>query len=156
MARWIDWLLLGVRLLILAMASKPIADKFFDYPGQVVFFESLGIPQPAIMVLVAGVVELTAALMLLLGVGARVGGLMLVPVMLVAIVTYGPSPPAIVVLLGAIAIAVFGPGRYALWRPEERLLARWRREPERRPAHEVTRPDDGAYSGDARPGAPRR
>ena len=120
-----DWLLLIVRLAVVVLAAKPIADKFFDYPGQVAFFGRLGVPQPEIMVPLVGLIELAGTLMLLLGVAGRVGGLLLLPVMAVANLTAGVTVPSAGVLIGALVIAVFGPGRYALWRPEEALLYRW-------------------------------
>ena len=114
------------------------ADKLFggivDTTG---FFGMVGIPFPALMAWLVGLVEFGGGLALILGFFARIGALLLVPVMLVAIATVhlgngfanvnivgmGESGPIFglpgweynfALLGGLLAVAFGGPGRWAL------------------------------------------
>lgn len=94
----------GLRLVVAFLVAKPALSKFLTYGNSVSFFDSLGIPYPAVMVLLAGVVEVAAVVLLVAGVGERLAALALVPVMLVAIVYSGLDWKNLAVLLGALAI----------------------------------------------------
>lgn len=94
----------AVRLTVAILVAKPAFSKVLTYESSVSLFSSLGIPFPALMVLVAGVVEVVAVSLLLVGVGYRVAALALIPVMLVAIVYAGPDWKNLAVLLGALSI----------------------------------------------------
>lgn len=111
------WLPVVARVLVVASVAKPAADKFFDYPGQVAFFSSLGIPQPEIMVIVSGVTEVVAMVLLVLGAAGRLAALMLLGIMVVVLSTAGLTLASAIVLIGSLVIFVLGTGPYSLWQP---------------------------------------
>lgn len=117
-----NWLLIGLRLVLVALIAKPALSKFVTYSDSVSFFDAYGIPFPAVMVIVAGIIELAAVVMLLFGIGGRLAALFLIPVMIVAILYVGPDWKNIVVLVGSSVILVLGTGSYSLWQPTDRLL----------------------------------
>jgi putative oxidoreductase len=117
-----NWLLTGLRLVLVALIAKPALSKFVTYSDSIAFFEAYGIPFPAVMVIVAGIIELAAVVMLLFGIGGRLAALFLIPVMIVAILYVGPNWKNIVVLVGSSAILVLGTGSYSLGQPTDRLL----------------------------------
>lgn len=104
-----DWFLAGLRLLLVALLAKPALSKFLSYGSSVAFFDAIGMPYPAAMVIVAGVVEAVAGVLLLLGIGDRLAALSLIPVMLVAMLHVGPDWKNLAVLLGAAALVVSTP-----------------------------------------------
>jgi hypothetical protein len=68
-------------------------------------------------------VGLLAAVMVLLGVAGRVGALVLAAIAAANIVAAGLRPDGNALLLVcALVVAHLGSGRWAVWRPEERLL----------------------------------
>lgn len=101
-----DWLLTMLRLLLVVLVAKPAASKFVTYGSSVAFFDAFGIPAPAAMVVVAGLIEVTAALLLLVGIGERIAALSLIPVMIVAMLYVGPDWKNLTVLVGSLAILV--------------------------------------------------
>ena len=116
------WVLTTLRLVLAALVAKPALSKFVTYSDSVAFFDAYGIPMPEVMVIVAGLLEVTAVVMLLFGIGGRIAAVMLLPVMLVAILYVGPDWKNLIVLVGSIAILVLGTGSYSLWQPTDRLL----------------------------------
>lgn len=120
-----QWLAFVARAGAVVGVAGPMAQKFFDYPGQVAFFASLGIPQPGLMVIVSGLVELAAFLMLVLGAAGRLGALLLLGNMTVAVLTAGLNPLSGLVILGCLGVLLLGTGPFSLWRPEETLLRRF-------------------------------
>lgn len=114
-AAW--WLQLGLRLGVAWLVVGPAVGKFLTHGRSVEFFASLGIPAPTAMVLLAGVVEVAAVGMLVLGVGDDLAALALLPVMGVAILYAGPDWKNLAVLGGCLALL-------ALRR--ERLVERYR------------------------------
>ncbi|GAB4469264.1 MAG: hypothetical protein Kow00124_04340 [Anaerolineae bacterium] len=118
---WLPVVLRGVAVLA---TFGPALMKIIDYPGQVEFFRSLGIPAPEIMVILSGGAEVIAIILLVLGAAGRVAALMLLSVVTVAIITAGPNVASVLVALSTIGILILGTGRYSLWTPEERLLRR--------------------------------
>lgn len=82
----------------------PGASKFLTYGTSVRFFESLGLPAPAVLVPVVGGIELVAAGLLLLDRFPRLAALLTVPIMLVAAVTAGPTWQNLGVLAGAVVL----------------------------------------------------
>ena len=116
------WLLTVLRLTLVALVAKPALSKFVTYSSSVAFFDAYGIPSPAMMVIVAGIIELAAVVMLLFGIGGRLAALFLIPVMIVAILYVGLDWKNIVVLIGSSVILVLGTGSYSLWQPTDRLL----------------------------------
>jgi putative oxidoreductase len=105
-----NWLLTGLRLILVVLIAKPALSKFITYGNSVAFFDAYGIPSPAIMVVVAGVLELAAVVMLFFGIGGQLAALFLIPVMIVAILYVGPDWKNIVVLVGSNVILVLGTG----------------------------------------------
>ena len=79
----------------------PGASKLVTYGDSVAFFASLGVPAAAVTAPVVGVLELLAAAALFLDRYAVAAGLAVVPVMVVAAVTAGPS-------LQNVAVGVIG------------------------------------------------
>ncbi|WP_256562691.1 DoxX family protein [Halomarina pelagica] len=100
--------MLGLRLVVAALIAKPALGKFLTYGGSVAFFDAIGMPAPAAMVIVAGVVEVGAVALLLVGTGERLAALSLIPVMIVAILYVGPDWKNVGVLFGSLAVLVLG------------------------------------------------
>ena len=103
-----DGALLGLRLVVTALVAKPALSKFLTYGSSVAFFDAIGMPAPAAMVVVAGVIELGAVALLLVGTGERFAALSLIPVILVAILYVGPDWKNVGVLFGSLAVLVLG------------------------------------------------
>lgn len=99
-----DWMLGGFRLVVAALVAKPALSKFLTYGNSVAFFDAIGIPAPTLMVAVAGIIEVGAVVLLLIGVGERLAALSLIPVMLVAMLHVGPDWKNLSVLIGALVI----------------------------------------------------
>lgn len=112
-----EWTRLALRVAVAALVAGPAVSKFLTHGRSVEFFAGLGLPAPAVMVLLAGVVEVAAVALLVLGVGDDLAALSLVPVMVVAVAAVGPDWKNLAVLGGALAIL-------ALHR--ERLRSRYR------------------------------
>lgn len=93
-----------LQVAVAVLVAKPAVSKVLSYGNSVSFFDSLGIPYPAAMVLVAGVVELAAVVLLVAGRGERLAAAALIPVMLVAIGYAGLDWKNLAVLLGALGI----------------------------------------------------
>lgn len=100
----VDVVHLGLRLFVAFLVAEPALSKVLTYGNSVTFFASLGVPYPAVMVLLAGVVEVLAVVLLVAGVGERLAAAALIPVMLVAVVYSGLDWKNLVVLLSALAI----------------------------------------------------
>lgn len=109
------WILGGLRLVVAALVAKPALSKFLTYGNSVAFFDAIGMPAPALMVVVAGVIELGAVGLLLVGVGKRLAALSLIPVMLVAMLHVGPDWKNLSVLVGALAIVALETDADSLW-----------------------------------------
>jgi putative oxidoreductase len=86
-------------------------------PDQFVgFFAQIGIPAPAFMTIVAGLVEAIGGLLLVAGYGTRIAALLLACTMLVAIITakraagfVGGWEFEILLLAGALSLVLSGP-----------------------------------------------
>jgi len=108
-ARSIDWptadrFRVGLRLLVVALVARPAASKFLTYSDSVAFFDAIGTPLPTVLVVVTGVIEVVAVVLLLVGIRVRLAAASLVPVMLVAILYVGPDWKNLVVLAGSLAL----------------------------------------------------
>jgi uncharacterized membrane protein YphA (DoxX/SURF4 family) len=121
------WLPLLTRVITVLGLAGPALEKFLNYGGQVEFFTRLGIPLPGIMVILSGVTEMVALVLIASGTLGRLAALALIGNMLVAIMTAGLNLLSGAVTLGAAGVAMLGTGRYSLWQPESGWLARWRR-----------------------------
>lgn len=115
-------LLTGLRLVLVVLLAKPALSKVVTYGNSVAFFDAIGMPIPAVMVIVAGFIEVAAGVLLFFGIGGRVAAASLIPVMFVAMVYVGPDWKNLSVLVGSIAIVLFGTGSYSVWQPSERIL----------------------------------
>lgn len=101
-----DAVLIGLRLSVAVLVAGPGLSKVLTYGNSVSFFASLGIPYPGVMVLLAGVVEVAAVVLLVVGRGERLAAAALIPVMLVAIAYAGLDWKNLTVLFGALGILV--------------------------------------------------
>lgn len=104
----LDWMLPILRLSLVGLLAKPALSKFLTYRSSVAFFDSFGIPFPEAMVLVAGVVEVGAGLLLLFDVRPRLAAVSLLPVMTVAIAYVGVDWKNSLFMLGSLVVAVSG------------------------------------------------
>lgn len=114
-----DWLLTGVRLVLAALVAKPAVSKFLTYGNSVAFFDAIGMPFPELMVVLAGIIEVVAVVLLLVGRRVRLAALSLVPVMLVAILHVGPDWKNLSVLFGAVVLIVLSSSSSSLWQSNE-------------------------------------
>ncbi|WP_332898779.1 DoxX family protein [Haladaptatus sp. CMSO5] len=107
---------LPIRAVVVGILTIPAMSKFLNFSQSAGFFASLGFPVPEALVVVVGLIEVTAVIMIAFGIAGRVAALSLIPVMMVAMATAGPSWKNAVVLLGAMALFVFGTGAYSVYR----------------------------------------
>lgn len=110
-----EWVHIGLRLVLVALVAKPALSKVVTYGGSVSFFDAIGMPAPAVMVIVAGLIEVGAVVFLLVGVGERLAAVSLIPVMLVAILYVGPDWKNLSVLFGAMGLLVLVTDFDAIW-----------------------------------------
>lgn len=110
-----EWVHIGLRFVLVALVAKPALSKVVTYGGSVSFFDAIGMPAPAVMVIVAGLIEVGAVVFLLVGVGERLAAVSLIPVMLVAILYVGPDWKNLSVLLGAMGLLVLVTDFDAIW-----------------------------------------
>lgn len=104
-----EWIPTGLRYVIIGLVAPPAVSKFLTYAQSVDFFTSLGIPSPELMVLLVGVVELTAVVLLLVDYARWAVAVALLPVMLVAFWMTGDWQ-AMAVLLGAVGLLAIDMG----------------------------------------------
>ncbi|MFC6763862.1 DoxX family protein [Natrinema soli] len=117
-----EWVHIGLRLVLVALVAKPALSKFVTHGNSVSFFDAIGMPAPQLMVILAGIIEVGAVLLLLAGVGERLAAVSLIPVMLVAILYVGPDWKNLSVLFGAFAFLVLTTDVDAVRQPVDRLL----------------------------------
>lgn len=121
-------LILVVFRAVAALLLAPSAVlKLVDHGARAAFFAELGVPAPAVTVVLVAVVELVAAVLLATGVQARAGAVAAIPVMLVAMGLVGVVATNAAVLVACVGVVALGPGPYALRDGEtdvvERLVA---------------------------------
>lgn len=116
------WITLSLRLVLIVLIAKPALSKFITYGDSVSFFDAIGMPAPAVMVLIAGVIEVGAVGLLLVGFGKRLAAISLVPVMLVAILYVGPDWKNLSVLFGSMALVALETDLAVIRESTERLL----------------------------------
>lgn len=117
-----EWVHTGLRLVLIALVAQPALSKVVTYGSSVTFFDTIGMPAPAVMVILTGLIEAGAVVLLLVGVGERLAAVSLIPVMLVAILYVGPDWKNLSVLVGALAILGLKTDPDSFWRPAEKLL----------------------------------
>lgn len=119
--RRLPLLLCGVAVYLLA---SPATQKLFtNNEAMVGYFASLGLPAPALLVIVVGLIETLAMLAFITGLGARVMAAAIVIEMLVAMATAGVNANNVVLILSAACIAVLGTS-YALRLPADSPINR--------------------------------
>ena len=95
---------LVLRVSIAGLLLGPGVSKFLTYQQSVQFFERLALPAPDLLVPLVGGVELGAAALVLLDRAPRLAAVVVIPVMLVAIGTAGPSWQNFGVLMAALGL----------------------------------------------------
>lgn len=93
-----------LRIGIAALLLGPGVSKFLTHGRSVQFFETLGLPAPAVLVLVVGTIEIGVAVFLFLDRVPRAAAAAVVPVMIVASVTAGPTWQNLSVLVAAVVL----------------------------------------------------
>jgi uncharacterized membrane protein YphA (DoxX/SURF4 family) len=99
-----QYLRLGLRIGIAGLVLGPGVSKILTYDQSVQFFRTLGLPSPDLLVPIVAGIELLAAGLLLLDRRPRVAGALVVPVMLVAAATAGPTWQNLGVLAAAVLL----------------------------------------------------
>ncbi|WP_396613914.1 DoxX family protein (plasmid) [Haloferax sp. S1W] len=117
-----EWVHIGLRLVLVALVAKPALSKVVTYGSSVSFFDAIGMPAPAVMVIIAGFIEVGVVALLLVGIRERLAAVSLIPVMLVAILYVGPDWKNLSVLLGAVGLVVLETDFDAIWHLIERRL----------------------------------
>ncbi|WP_254532909.1 DoxX family protein [Natrinema gelatinilyticum] len=117
-----EWIHIVLRFVLVVLVAKPASSKVVTYGSSVSFFDAIGIPAPAVMIIVAGVIEVGAVALLLIGVEERLAAVSLIPVMLVAILYVGPDWKNLSVLLGAMGLLVLETDFDAIWYSVARRL----------------------------------
>lgn len=115
----LGWVHTGLRLVLVVLVAKPALSKVITYGSSVSFFDAIGMPAPAVMVIIAGLIEVGAVALLLVGVGERLAAVSLIPVMVVAILYVGPDWKNLSVLVGAVGILVLETDFDAVWHPAD-------------------------------------
>lgn len=118
----VGWLAVGLRVVTVGALLPAGILKFLNYDSQANKFTELGVPQPELLLVVVGAVELLIAVALAVGVASRTAAALSVLVMLGAIWFVGVVPSNAIVLLASVGILALGPGYYAVWTPESELL----------------------------------
>jgi putative oxidoreductase len=116
------WLPVCLRVVVVVLVVPAAALKFVDYGGQAAFFAEIGVPLPAVTVLVVGAVQLCVAAAVALGVASRLAALVMVPIMVTAMTLYAVVPSNAAVLLASLGVVALGPGKFALWDADETVL----------------------------------
>lgn len=99
-----EWLRPILRFGMAGLLLPPGASKFITYGTSVGFFDSLGLPAPAILVPIVGALELVTASLLLVDRRARVAAVLAIPIMIVAAATAGPTWQNLGVLAAALGL----------------------------------------------------
>jgi uncharacterized membrane protein YphA (DoxX/SURF4 family) len=95
---------LVLRVGIAGLLLGPGVSESLTYQQSVQFFERLALPAPDLLVPIVGGVELGAAVLILLDRALRLAAALVIPVMVVAIGTAGPSWQNVGVLMAALGL----------------------------------------------------
>jgi len=115
-----EWGPIPLRVFLVVLVV-PGSQKLLNYGSQVDFFAELGIPVPGLLVPLVGVIELTAATLIVFGIAGRLGAALMGPVMLVAMATAEVNAFNAAVLVSSLGILVLGTGRYSVTTERELL-----------------------------------
>lgn len=122
--RIFSWLPLAFRILVVVLMIGSLSKRFLDYPAQVTYYTSLGMPLPEVSIIILGLLEAAVMILIALGVGGR--ALAIVALCLLGInQIFTPLAP-VQVLLAVLhtSIMYLGTGVYSLWTPEDRIIYR--------------------------------
>jgi uncharacterized membrane protein YphA (DoxX/SURF4 family) len=95
---------LVLRVGIAGLLLGPGVSESLTYQQSVQFFERLALPAPDLLVPIVGGVELGAAVLIFLDRALRLAAALVIPVMVVAIGTAGPSLQNVGVLMAALGL----------------------------------------------------
>ncbi len=120
----VAWGPLLARALAAIGAAIMLAQVWRDFAVQVTHYAAFGLPNPQLAAIVFGLMLAVAIPALLIGAATRFFALWLVVPVGFGIAARGGQPADLITLVAAIYLLVFGPGRWAIWQPEERLVQR--------------------------------
>ena len=117
------WALLIARFLIAAIFVFSAVGKFMDPTGIAAFMTQFGIPAASVLVWIAAIVEIVAAILIIVGWQARIGAAALLVYLIVVTLIFhtGWSDPNQIIQFlkntsiigGLLAIIAVGPGKLA-------------------------------------------
>ncbi len=119
-----DWLPLVARALAAATATLLLAAIRRDFEAQAGLYAAFGLANPLLATRIFGLMLAVAIPTMLTGAAVRFFALWLLVPVGFGIAAGGFQPASITALTAAIYLLIFGPGRYALWRPDERIALR--------------------------------
>ncbi len=118
------WLPVLLRLLIAGFAAGPLSQRFINYSYQVVFYAERGLPAAETSVILLGLLEALAVVLLLLGAGGRAAAILALLLLGINQTLAGPTGGQVVLIVAYTAILFMGTGAFSLWTPENRLIYR--------------------------------
>jgi CDP-diacylglycerol--glycerol-3-phosphate 3-phosphatidyltransferase len=121
LSRWLPVLL---RLLIAAFATGPLSQRFIHYDLQATFYAERGLPAAETSMILLGLLEALALVLLLLGAGGRVAAVLALLLLGVNQPFAGPTFGQIVLIVAYASILFMGTGAFSLWTPENRWIHR--------------------------------
>lgn len=117
-----DWVPLALRGAVVGVLSVWVYRTATDFTGQVAHYTAVGMPNPAVWLMVFAALEMFAQVMLALGAAGRtvaIGAIILAGVRL----QFDPFEVAYWVLIPAYTGLIFlGSGKFSLWKPEDKLI----------------------------------
>jgi putative oxidoreductase len=115
-----DLALLVLRVALAAILLHHGLPKVMDFGGTVAGFQSMHVPAPTLTAVFAAIAEVIGGILILLGIAVDIAGLLVVIDMLGAIITvqlpkgFSGWEHEFSILAMALALALAGPGRYAV------------------------------------------
>lgn len=120
----VDWGPLAGRLLAALAAALLLAESWRGFDAQVALYAGFGFANPTLAASTFAFMLAVAIPALLCGAAVRFFALWLLVSVGFGIAAAGFQPASLVALVAAIYLLIVGPGRYALWRPDERIAQR--------------------------------
>lgn len=121
---FVAWGPTAARLLAAGAAAVLAAQAWRDMPAQTALYASFGLPNPRFAAYAFAVMLAAAIPALAGGAATRVFALWLLVPVGFGLAAGGFQPAGVIALVAAIFLLIFGPGRFALWRPDERIALR--------------------------------
>jgi CDP-diacylglycerol--glycerol-3-phosphate 3-phosphatidyltransferase len=127
--RWLGrpmqhWVPLGLRILVVALATGPASQHFLDFSQQAAFYAGMGLPDPNWLVSLQGMAEALVVLLILLGVSGRAAAVLGLSLAAISLAIAGPTFTQTVLMAAYTAILFAGTGPLSLWTPEDKLIFR--------------------------------